>query len=112
MPAGEAIDLDGEKFDLVPVRDFVYAIGEKGDEVSDGGAKGGKASGLDLGGEGVLGDDEGALEVICAIDKDGEVAVVDVANDVGWVSFAATETEPEDVDGDPGLVNGQVGSGA
>jgi len=66
---------------------------------------------LDFGGEGVLGDDEGALEVVRTIDENGEVAVVDVADDVGWVGFAAAETEPENVDGDSGLANGEVGSG-
>jgi hypothetical protein len=79
--------------------------------VGDGGAEGGEASGLDPGGEGFLGDEEGTLEVICAIDEDGEVAVVDVADDVGGVAFLAAETEPEDVDGNSGLANGQVGGG-
>ena len=67
---------------------------------------------MDFGGEGVLADEKGALEVVGAIDEDGEVAVVDVADDVGGVGFAAGETEPEDVDGNTGLVNGEVGGGA
>jgi len=111
VPAGEVIDLDGEEFDLVPVSEIVYAVGKEGNEAGDGGAEGGKASGLDHGGEGVLGDEEGALEVVCAIDEDGEVAVVDVADDVGGVVFMAAEAEPEDVDGNSGLANWQAGSG-
>ena len=88
------------------------AVGEEGDEVGYGGAEGGEASGLDGGGEGVFGDDEGALEVVGAIDEDGEVAVVDVAEDVRGVGFAAGEAEPEDVDGDSGFDEGEVGGGA
>ena len=112
VPAREAVDLNGEKFDLVPVGELVYAVGEEGDEAGDGGAKSGEAGGLDFGGEGVFGDDEGALEVVGAIDEDGEGAVVDVADDVGGVGVAAGEAEPEDVDGDAGLVDGEVGGGA
>ena len=31
VPALEAVDLDGEEFDLVPVCDLVHAVGEEGD---------------------------------------------------------------------------------
>ena len=64
VPAVETVDLDGEELDLVPVGDLVYAVGEEGDEAGDGGPEGGEASGLDRGGEGVFGDDEGALVVV------------------------------------------------
>ena len=66
---------------------------------------------MDFSGEGVLSDEKGALEVVGAIDEDGEVAVVDVADDIGWVGFVAGEAEPEDVDGDSGLVDREVGGG-
>ena len=31
IPAFKSIDLNGEEPDLIPVRDFVYAVGEEGD---------------------------------------------------------------------------------
>ncbi len=79
MPASEAVDLDGEEVDLAPVGELVYTVGKEGDEAGQGGAEGGQAGGLDFGGEGVLGDEEAALEVVAAVDEDEEVAVVDVA---------------------------------
>ena len=62
-------------------------------------------------GEGVFGDDVGALEVVGAIDEDGEFAVVDIAEDVGGVALVTSEAKPEDVDGYSGLADGQVGCG-
>jgi len=112
VPAGEVIDLDGEELDLIPFGQFVHAIGKEGNEAGDGGAEGGKAGRLDYGGEGVFGDEEGALEVVGAIDKDGEGAVVDVADDIGGVVFVAAETEPEHVDGNSGFANRQASGGA
>ena len=112
MPAGEAVDLNGEELDLVPVGDLVDAVGEEGNEAGD--ARRGRRAGrrVGFGGEGVFGDEEGALEVIGAIDEDDEAAVVDVAEDVGGVGCVAGEAEPEDVDGDSGLVDREVGGGA
>ena len=112
MPAGEAVDLDREELDLAPVGEFVYAVGKEGDEADEGGTEGGQAGGLDLRGEGVLGDEEAALEVVSAVDEDEEAAVVDVAKGVAGVALSSAETEPEDVDGDSGLVDGEVGGGA
>ena len=119
VPAGEAVDLDGEELDLVPVGELVYAgfvVGaagaEEGDEMDDGGAEGREASGLDVGGEGVLGDEEGALEVLGSIDEDGEGAVVGIADDVGGVVLVAGEAKPEDVDGHSCLLDGEIGGGA
>ena len=31
VPAGEAVDLDGEEFDLIPIGDLIYAVGKRGD---------------------------------------------------------------------------------
>lgn len=118
VPAGEAVDLDGEKLDLVPVGELIHAGfvagaagAEEGDEVGNGGTESWQASRLDFGGEGALGDNEGDLEVFGSIDEDGEVAVVNVAYDVGGVVLVTGEAKPEDVDGHSGLANGEIGGG-
>ncbi len=49
VPACEAVDLNGEEFDLVPGGDLVDAVGEEGDEADEGVAEGGEAGGLDAG---------------------------------------------------------------
>ena len=67
---------------------------------------------MDGGGEGVFGNDEGTLEVVGATDEDCELAVVDIAEDVRRVAFAAGEAEPEDVDGDTGFDDWEIGIGA
>jgi len=41
VPARETVDLDGEQFDLVPVRQIVHSVREERDEMGDRGAKGG-----------------------------------------------------------------------
>ena len=63
-------------------------------------------------GEGVLGNDEAALEVIATVDEDEEVAVVDVAESITGIAFAAAKMEPENVDRNPGLLDGKVGGGS
>ena len=87
VPAGEAVDLDGQELDLIPIGDLIYAVGKRGDETGDAGAEGGDTGGLDRGSEAVLGDEEGALEVVATRDQDGEGAVVGVTENVGRVGF-------------------------
>ena len=79
VPAGEAVDLNGERSELIPCGDLVDAIGKEGDEADEGVAKGRETRRLNVGEEGVFGNDEAALEIVAAVDKDGEAAVVDVA---------------------------------
>ena len=112
VPALKTIDLNGEEFELSPVGDLVDAVGEEGDETGEGVVEGGKAGGLDVGDEGVLGDDEATLVVVAAGDKDEELAVIEVAEGVLRLAVAAAEAEPEDVDGGSGLVDGEAGGGA
>jgi hypothetical protein len=118
VPASEAVDLNGEELDLAPaceLFDAGFVIGaagtKKGNKARDGGAEGGQTGGLDVRGEAIFGDDEGALEVLGAIDEDSEGAVVDVADDVGGIAFVTAEAEPEDIDGDSLLANGEIGGG-
>jgi hypothetical protein len=112
VPVLEAVDLNGEELDLVPVGELVYTVGEERNEARERGAEGLETGRLDVGGEGVLCDEEAALEVVAAVDEDQEGAVVDVAESVDGIGFTTAETEPENVDGDARLVDPEMGGGA
>jgi hypothetical protein len=79
VPAVEDVDLDFEEFDLIPVGDLGYAVGEEGCDADDALVDGFEAGGFDVGLEGVFGDDEGALVVVGAVDEDDDAALIDVA---------------------------------
>ena len=111
VPAFEVVELHGQEFDLVPGGKFVDAIGEKRGKACDGGVEGGKAGWLD-GGEGVLGDDEAALEVVGAVDEDEAGAEVEVERCVVGVGVPATKAKPENVDGSATVDDVQVSGGA
>ncbi len=112
VPALETVDLDREQIELIPGSDLGDAVGEEGDEMDEGLAEGGQAGGLDRGGEGVLGDDVSALEVVSAIDEDEAGSVVEVAESVRWIAGGAAESEPEDVDGGAAVYDGKFRGGA
>ncbi len=101
------IDLDGEELDLVPGVDLGGAAGEEGDDALEALAEGGEAVLLDAE-EVALGDEVADLEVVAAVDEDDDAAEVDVAEGVFGVVGLAGDAEPEDVDGDALLFEGEV----
>lgn len=108
-PLLKAIDLDGEKFDLVPGVDLGGASGEEGNDALNALLKGRDAGLLDLG-EGAFGDDVADLKVVVAIDEDDEAAVVDVAEGILGIGWLARDFEPEDVYGNAFVVEREVAS--
>ena len=110
-PLAEAVDLDGEELDFVPGVDFGGAAGEEGDDALDALLECSEAFLLDLR-EGAFGDDVSDLKVVDAIDEDDEAAVVDVAEGVLGVVGLARDAEPEDVDGNAVVDEGEMGGDA
>lgn len=94
MPAGETVDLNGEKLDLIPISDLMHTVGERRNQTNESLAECGKTRRLDPAGEGTFCDDEATLEVIAAVDEDEQAAVVDVSQDIFRVAFMAAEVEP------------------
>ncbi len=62
-------------------------------------------------GEGVFADDVRGLEVVVAVDEDHHAAEVEVAEGVFGVFGLAGEAEPEDVDGNAVVDDGEMGGG-
>ena len=65
---------------------------------------------MDGGHQAVFGDDEAALVVLFTVDEDEQHAVIDVAERVDRVIGLAAESKPEDVDGNAGLFDLEMGS--
>ena len=108
MPLDEAIDGDAKEADVFPVLEF---FGAAFDERCDGFeflAEGGEAC-LLYGGEAALGNDEGALPVLSAIDHDEECAGAEASEDFVGVVGLAGNAHPEDVDGRAEVVDWEVG---
>jgi len=87
-PLGQAVDGYGEQADVFPVAEFIDAIAQERDQAGDLFAEGGEAAVADFVG-GALGDHEGTLPIVFAIEQDHQSAAIDVAEGLAGVIGAA-----------------------
>src|SRR5271157_531613 len=92
------VDLDAEELDLVPGVDLAGAASKEGDDALQALVEFVEAVLPDLV-EASLGNEVGDLEIIDAVNENGEAAVIHVAEAGFRVRRQAREPEPENIDG-------------
>src|SRR5271165_1977198 len=101
------VDLDAEELDLVPGVDLAGAASKEGDDALQALVEFVEAVLPDLV-EASLGNEVGDLEIIDAVNENGEAAVIHVAEAGFRVRRQAREPEPENIDGHASLDDGQT----
>ncbi len=107
MPPAQPVDLHRKQLHLVPVFYFVNAIVQVRSQRAQSLAEL-LDSGLPDAGKGAFGDDQSGLEVLAAIDQDKHLAEIDVAEELFGVGALAADAEPQDIDRNAELVDGQL----
>ncbi len=97
-PVAEAIDGDGEEFDVAPIFQLRSAALEKGSDGFKVTAKGGQAFSLESS-KRALGNHVGALPIVFAIESDEDFSVAKTAERLCGIAGLARNAHPEDVDG-------------
>jgi hypothetical protein len=104
VPGGKAVDLHGQQLDLLPVVELAQPVAQEGGGVGDGALEGGQTLLADLP-EAPLADDQGALEVVAAVEGDQHRLPLDPPQHGGGIVGALRDAEPEHVDRHPEILD-------